>query len=116
MCGCRSRRVLREAEGVQLLLYRREDLAVRPVARSATLAVRWPTGLGEDLETLNMEASGAVETFAASRPGVDCEQVLFGIVDVPYGAVRRHLLARRSPPASVDDPILTTCRAVLPNG
>lgn len=93
------------AEATLLLLYRREDLAVR-----------WPTELGEDLEALNAEASAALDTFAATRPGIDREQALFALVDVPYGAVHRHLRARRPPPASVDDLILSTCRAVLRSG
>ncbi|MEO3828272.1 TetR/AcrR family transcriptional regulator [Actinomadura sp. B10D3] len=89
-------------EAAVLLLHRRQDLAAA-----------WPTELAADLETLNTRAADALASHARHR-GIDRDRLLFATVDVPYGAVRRHLLARRPPPASVDDLIAHTCRAVLP--
>ncbi|MEJ7734391.1 MAG: hypothetical protein WKG00_34990 [Polyangiaceae bacterium] len=37
----------------------------------------------------------------------------FAVVDVPYGAVRRALLAGKRPPALVDTLVEQTCRALL---
>ncbi|WP_165966169.1 TetR/AcrR family transcriptional regulator [Actinomadura sp. 7K534] len=85
-----------------LLLHRRRDLVSR-----------WPAELAGDLDTLNAPAAKALDAFTARRPGIDRERVVFATVDVPYGAVRRHLLAGRPPPPLVDELVVTTCRAVL---
>jgi AcrR family transcriptional regulator len=90
------------AEAAMLLLHRREDLTAR-----------WPAELGDDLEGLNAQASAALTAFGAGHPDLDRERLIFAVIDVPYGAVRRYLLERRSPPALVDELIVTTCRAVL---
>ncbi|MEU8124412.1 TetR/AcrR family transcriptional regulator [Spirillospora sp. NPDC049024] len=89
------------AEAAVLLLHRRRDLAAA-----------WPAELAEPLDALNARAAGALTAFARRR-GVDRDRLVFATVDVPYGAVRRHLLDRRPPPARVDELIATTCRAVL---
>ncbi|MFI0357297.1 TetR/AcrR family transcriptional regulator [Actinomadura sp. 9N407] len=95
---CRSR----PAEAAMLLLRRREDVAVR-----------WPDELGEDLDDANARVSTSLDAFAEAHR-VDRERLVFAVVDVPYGAVRRHLLDRRPPPALVDELILSSYRAVLP--
>jgi AcrR family transcriptional regulator len=84
-----------------LLMYRREDLAVQ-----------WPEELGEQLARLNDGVSAALDDFVA-RNGLDRERAVFALVDVPYGAVHRHLAQRRPPPASVDELVLSVCRSVL---
>ncbi len=84
------------------LLYRRQDLAAH-----------WPAELGDALDGLNAPASAALTAFAARHPGIDRERLVFAVVDVPYGAVRRHLADRRSPPPLADQLIAATCRAVL---
>lgn len=89
-------------EAAVLVLHRRQDLA------SA-----WPAELAGDLDGLNGRFLEALDAFAADRPGVDRERLLFATVDVPYGAVRRHLLERRPPPPLVDELVAATCRAVL---
>lgn len=89
------------AEAALLLLHRREDLAAR-----------WPAELGHALDRCDARVAAALNDFAA-RSGVDRERLVFAVVDVPYGAVRRHLLGRRSPPSSVDELIVSACRAVL---
>jgi AcrR family transcriptional regulator len=91
------------AEATMLLLYRRQDLATR-----------WPTELREDLTAVNAEVSAALSTFAARHPTIDHERLVFAVVDVPYGAVRRYLLDRQPPPRLVDELIVATCRAILP--
>ncbi|MFG1948627.1 TetR/AcrR family transcriptional regulator [Nonomuraea sp. NPDC048826] len=91
------------AEATVLLLHRRQDLTAR-----------WPDELGADLGTLTAQLSDALASFTARHPGLDRERLLFAVIDVPYGAVRRHLLERRSPPPVVDELIAATCRAVLP--
>ncbi|MEO3889471.1 TetR/AcrR family transcriptional regulator [Nonomuraea sp. B5E05] len=89
------------AEAALLLLHRREDLAAR-----------WPAELGQDLDQCDARVAVTLDDFAA-RSGVDRDRLLFAVVDVPYGAVRRHLLGHRAPPPSVDELIVSVCRAVL---
>lgn len=81
-----------------LLLHRRQDLVAE-----------WPGRFA----ALNRESVDALNAFAGRHPGLDRELLVFATVDVPYGAVRRHLLARRPPPPAVDGLIVTACRAVL---
>ncbi|MEU8302414.1 TetR/AcrR family transcriptional regulator [Actinomadura sp. NPDC048955] len=89
------------AEAAVLLLHRRRDLAAA-----------WPAELAAPLEALNARAADALSAFARAG-GTDRDRVVFATVDVPYGAVRRHLLDRRPPPPEVDELIVTACRAVL---
>jgi AcrR family transcriptional regulator len=89
------------AEAALLLLHRRQELADA-----------WPA----ELDLLNARVADALNSFTARHPGLDHERLIFATIDVPYGAVRRHLLARRPPPPLVDDLIRSTCRAVLPPG
>jgi AcrR family transcriptional regulator len=94
------------AEARVLLLYRREDLASD-----------WPVELGEELKELNRPIERAVknlvrrlpEAVPAPAPGA----VSFALIDVPYGAVRRHLAAGKPPPAAVDRLVELTCDCVL---
>ncbi|NKZ03505.1 hypothetical protein [Actinomadura latina] len=73
------------------------------------LVSEWPG----QFAALNRESTDALNAFIDRRPGLDRERLVFATVDVPYGAVRRHLVGRRPPPPSVDLLITTTCRAVL---
>lgn len=86
-----------------LLLHRRQDVVAD-----------WPERLGPEAELLERERTDALSDFAARHPGLDPETLAFATVDVPYGAVRRHLLAGRRPPEAVDELIITTCCALLP--
>lgn len=105
-------RWLREhlAEARVLLLYRREDLAAR-----------WPDALGDELAVLNATVETALRDHARRRFGesggaADREalrRVVFALVDVPYAAGRRHVLAAEPPPPSLDDLVTETCRSVL---
>ncbi|MFI6530958.1 TetR/AcrR family transcriptional regulator [Nonomuraea sp. NPDC050547] len=93
------------AAAAALLLYRREDLAAQ-----------WPDQLGPELAAVDERTTGALDAYLARHPGTDRQHLMFVLADVPYGAVRRHLLAGRTPPPELDDLILTTCRAVLAAG
>lgn len=100
-----SREHLDEAK--VLLLYRSQDLAAR-----------WPQELGKELATLNADVFAAITDHARRRYGQDSDgaalrRVVFALVDVPYAAGRRHLIAGEPPPPSVDDLVTETCRCVL---
>ncbi|MBB4931762.1 AcrR family transcriptional regulator [Lipingzhangella halophila] len=84
-----------------LLLYRREDVAAR-----------WPEELGPEMAALATSLQSGLRTFAAEG-GHDLQRVMFALVDVPHGAVRRYLSRGEAPPESVDSLIAETCRAVL---
>jgi AcrR family transcriptional regulator len=94
------------AEASVLLLYRREDLAGR-----------WPDELGDELVALNQNLQDAVRRFTRRRFGRVTPSLLqtvaFALIDVPYGACRRYLLAGRAPPAVVDDLVVHTCICTL---
>ncbi len=93
-------------EGRVLLLYRREDLAAR-----------WPEELGDELATLNAEVQTALSEHARRRYGEGggeaLRRVVFAIVDVPYAAGRRHIVAAEPPPPWLDELVAATCRCVL---
>ena len=94
------------AEATVLLLYRREDLADR-----------WPEELGAEVAELNKGMEAAVRGFTRRWFGritpASLQTVAFALIDVPYGASRRYLLAGKPPPTTVDELIIRTCRCVL---
>ncbi len=94
------------AEARVMLLYRREDLAEQ-----------WPEELGDELATLNKEVVAAVTGHARRRYGRVTEQelrrVVLAVVDLPYAAGRRHLVAGEVPPPWLDDLVDTLCRQTL---
>lgn len=90
------------AEASILLLYRREDLAAQ-----------WPAELGADLACLNDAGAAALDAYARRHPELDYRRLVFALVDIPLGAVRRHIADGKPPPAWVDDLVLTAVRAVL---
>lgn len=85
-----------------LLLHRRTDLVAA-----------WPAELGEELRRIERVPAAALEGYLARHPGLDATTLAFAVVDVPYGAVRRHLGSGHPPPPQIDDLIVTTCRALL---
>jgi AcrR family transcriptional regulator len=99
-----SRRHMEEA--AILLLYRREDLAAH-----------WPEELGAAVSDLNSDISAAMRRFARRLygrvSGKQAQTVAFALVDVPYAACRRYLLAGQVPPRVVDDLVMRTCEATL---
>jgi hypothetical protein len=66
------------------------------------LVDRWPEALGEEASSLNDEMREAVRGFTRRRFGrvtpARLQTVAFALVDVPYAACRRYLLAGQDPP------------------
>ncbi|MGH3550975.1 MAG: TetR/AcrR family transcriptional regulator [Pseudonocardiaceae bacterium] len=89
-----------------LLLYRREDLAAR-----------WPVELGTQLASLNAALATALRSYATRLYGRDesvlVRRVTLALVDLPYAATRRHLLAGEPPPPELDDLVAAACRCLL---
>ena len=75
---------------------------------------RWPEELAAALETVNNDLAAAVDSH---RPLVrrrhPCRRraVTFAVLDLPASAIRRYLLAGRTPPTSLDPPVLAAARA-----
>ncbi|MGV9409418.1 TetR/AcrR family transcriptional regulator [Nocardia sp. NPDC003693] len=77
------------------------------------LVPRWPAELAADRDQVNSGLSAALRAFVDSHTDIDYERTVFAVVDVPYGAVRRHLLADKAVPEHLDELIIATCRAVI---
>jgi AcrR family transcriptional regulator len=94
------------AEARVLLLYRRNDLAAR-----------WPEELGDELGTLNDAAERGIRGLTRRIYGkvnrAELQTVAFAVVDVPYAAVRRYLVAGRAPPRSIDALVARTVEHLL---
>lgn len=84
-----------------LLLHRREDL----------VGPDWPAVIRAraDAVTRAMDAG-----LAAAGRGRDRTRVLFALLDVPYGAVRRFVASGTPPPPAVDALVRAAVLAVLP--
>ncbi|MFI6980454.1 TetR family transcriptional regulator [Embleya sp. NPDC050154] len=93
-------------EAAVLLLHRREDLIAR-----------WPEELGPEATMLNDAVANALRAYTRARFGrvspAALERVTFALVDIPYAAVRRHLAAGRTPPASIEAATLLASRAAM---
>ncbi len=94
------------ADAAVLVLHRREDLATA-----------WPQELGGELETLNRPLEAALRRFTGRLPGraraARRQAVVMALVDVPYAAVRRFLVAGSPPPPSVDPLIVQVVDALV---
>lgn len=94
-------------DGSLLVCFRREDL-VRDISSPAVLA---------DLEDLNRPLERALTALTArlyrtvTRNRI--ERTVLATIDIPYGAVRRHLIAGTPLPSAVRTHIETATRAVL---
>jgi AcrR family transcriptional regulator len=93
-------------EATVLVLYRREDLAAH-----------WPAELGAELSGLNDGIAAALRRFTKRCYGRITDRnlltVAFALVDVPYAASRRYLLAGRPPPPAIDDLVVRACTSTL---
>ncbi|MGO9788832.1 MAG: TetR/AcrR family transcriptional regulator [Solirubrobacteraceae bacterium] len=81
------------------------------------LTPRWPDQMAAELETVNSDLAAAVAEFTA-RWYADVtparrRTMTFAVLDLPASAIRRYLLAGRTPPASLDPSILAGARAAL---
>ena len=99
-----SRRHLAEAR--LLLLHRHRDLV-----REA------PPDVARQLEAQRVAAMrtfrGLVRRHFGRATGRRMAEAWFVVVDVPYGAVRRALVAGKRPPPLVDELVEKTCRALM---
>jgi AcrR family transcriptional regulator len=78
---------------------------------------RWPDELTAALENVNNDLAAAVAGFTTRwYPTVTSARrraVTFAVLDLPASAIRRYLLAGRTPPTSLDAPVLAAARAAL---
>ena len=97
----------RPDDAALLVVLRREDVARH--VRSEDLR--------RELGTVNAPLERGVEDLTARLHGratrAAVEQTVFAVVDLPLGAIRRHLLARRAPPPALRDPLARAVRAAL---
>jgi AcrR family transcriptional regulator len=90
-----------------LVSLRREDLVQMPL----------PPDLAKELAGLNRPIEGAIASLArrlfgrAGRQRV--EQTALAVFDLPYGALRRHLVSGQRPPAALRAPLARAVRAAL---
>ena len=93
-------------EATLLLLYRRQDLAAH-----------WPAELGAEISSLSDDITAALRRFTKRRYGRITDRhlqtVAFALLDVPYAASRRYLLAGKAPPPAVDDLVVRACQTTL---
>jgi AcrR family transcriptional regulator len=95
------------AEGKVLLLYRRDELVLGP----------WPEEVRTRALELAAELTNGLQEFIrrrgrrADRAAV--ERLVFALIDVPYGAVRRRLEQDTDLPKYLDDFIIEAYRAVM---
>jgi AcrR family transcriptional regulator len=94
-----------------------DEARVLLLHRRADLVGRWPAELDVDLSVLDDAVSGALaehtrRSYGAAGPA-ELARVTFALVDVPYAAVRRHLVAGVPPPAEVDALVRETVAALL---
>lgn len=98
----------------------REDLGPAQVLAAygrEQLTPGWPDEFAAELATISDDLIQAVGNFArrwyddvtSARPRV----VTLATLDLPGSAIRRYLLAGRSPPETLDGPILAAARAAL---
>jgi AcrR family transcriptional regulator len=101
----RVREKLREAR--LLLLHRREDFVDRG----------WPVGLSRQARALGRQIDDALTDFSYRLTGrADARTVrivAFAVVEAPFAAVRRHVVAGEPPPLAVDDLIRVTYDAAM---
>ena len=81
------------------------------------LIPRWPDQITTELENVNNDLAAAMTEFTA-RWFTDVtparrRAMTFAVLDLPSSAIRRYLLAGRTPPASLDASILAGARAAL---
>ena len=90
-----------------LVSLRREDLIQMPL----------PADVATELAELNRpieKAVGALARRLFGRAGKErVEQVALAVFDLPYGALRRHLVSGRRPPAAVRPALARAVRAAL---
>lgn len=94
------------------------EATVLLLRRRSELADTWPDELGRELADLEAAVSGAVTDHALRRYGPEggdaaLRRVMFALVDVPYAACRRPLLAGHPLTSDLDDLVADTVAHVL---
>ncbi len=78
---------------------------------------RWPDELADALENVNTDLAAAIAEFTTrwytTVTPTRRRAVTFAVLDLPASAIRRYLLAGRTPPTTLDAPILAAARAAL---
>jgi AcrR family transcriptional regulator len=91
-----------------MLLYRREDFA------SGT----WPADMREEAKTLQKQVTSLLSRMSVrlfGNQGAEARQTTtFALVDVPYSAVRRYVMAGEKPPPFIDSLIAKAYQALVP--
>lgn len=97
----------RPREARLLLVHRREDFVDRG----------WPAGLSRQSQALGRQIDDALGDFSRRLTGrADARTVrivTFAVVEAPFAAVRRHVVANEAPPSAVDDLIRVTYDAAV---
>lgn len=93
------------------------DAKLLMLHRPGEVIARWPDEVGARLSQLNARVDDAIRDHARRRFGTahvaHQRRVRFAVVDVPYSACRRSLVAGVPPPAMMDDLVARCVRAVL---
>jgi AcrR family transcriptional regulator len=81
------------------------------------LTPRWPDELAAALENVNNDLAAAVAEFATrwydNVTPARRRALTFAVLDLPASAIRRYLLAGRTPPITLYPPVLAAARAAL---
>lgn len=95
------------AEARIILLYRREEM----------VAGEWPEELKAKAFTAQRRLDAGIAGFTARTFGSagrkEMDRAVFAMIDVPYGAVVRHIRQGRRPPKDIDDFIRQTYSAIM---
>jgi AcrR family transcriptional regulator len=90
-----------------LLLHRKEDF----------VAGKWPAALRRRAKSVNDEANAAIADYTRRHFGrctaANLRRAKLAIIDIPYGALKRHVEAEETPPAFLDDLVRAASGAVL---
>jgi AcrR family transcriptional regulator len=100
-------RVRVDPQGARImLLHRREDF----------LSSEWPAEMQAEARRLKQHLDDTVRALSRRLLGDSPEALratAFATIDIPFGAVRRHVMAGEAPPASLDPLIEAAYRAVI---
>lgn len=95
-------------EGARImLLHRREDF----------LGAGWPAGMTREAERLGRQIGELLREGTVRLFGTDTKanrhRAAFALLDIPLGAVRRHVAQNKPPPHEIDELITLTVGAIL---
>ncbi|WP_394847184.1 TetR/AcrR family transcriptional regulator [Pendulispora brunnea] len=93
----------------------RKDAQIASLFRREDLMREAPADLAETLRTLNDPVVRAMRRLGAAIAGASAplDTVVLAVIDLPYGAVRRHLVRGHAPPQVLRPALESAVRAVL---